>query len=63
VVSYSAEGGALFVYDFDLVVDYLPGKPVDRHPHTRGAVFAFDGWREGLTFEGAAGKLSRGGPI
>jgi hypothetical protein len=23
----------LFVYNFDLFVDYLPGKPIDRHMH------------------------------
>ncbi len=32
---------ALFVHDLDLLVDYLPGEPVDRHMHPV-SLFAFD---------------------
>ncbi|HCP90700.1 MAG TPA: hypothetical protein DIT76_01430, partial [Spartobacteria bacterium] len=28
---YSASRASLFVYDFDLLVEHLPGKPVNRH--------------------------------
>jgi len=41
----------LFVYDFDLLVDYLPGKPINRHVPPV-ALFSSTSNCEGLTSDG-----------
>jgi len=44
----------LFVYDLDLLVDYLPGKPVDRHMHPV-MLLAFD---EEACKSGSVGRIA-----
>jgi hypothetical protein len=44
----------LFVYDFDLLIDHLPGKPVDRHVHPV-VLLAFD---EEARKSGSAGRIA-----
>ena len=41
LLSLSGVMAALFVHDLDLLVDHLPGKPVDRDVHPV-VLFAFD---------------------
>ena len=44
----------LFVYDLDLLIDYLPGKPVDRHVHPV-MLLAFD---EEARKSGSVGRIA-----